>query len=343
MSSTKNQRQAEAAPANARKTVAFIVPAHNEQRHIQRCLQSIQSQIADNEGEMTASILVIDNQSDDETAQIALRCGVDVVGVPPGNPGRARNAGVSAVDAEWVAFVDADCVLPAGWLMQCLNHFQDRQVVAVGAVQAAAATDARWVERVWVSTITANKRRSQTRKDWEPAAWLPAFNLLVRRADFNAVGGFDETLDTCEDSDLSFRLAERGELRREYQCPVRHLGESQSLTEFFRRELWRSRGNFHSARKRGSMFNEFASLFLPSAYLLLLLLAPIASCAALLYGGWWSVVAVVTIVSLVAVPLAITVCKHGWKHFGATAALVSVYLIARALGPLLQGQRVSRP
>ena len=90
------------------------------------------------------------------------------------------------------------------------------------------------------------------------------------------------------------------------------------------------------------MYDEFASLFLPVAYLLLLLLAPIAGFAALWYGGWWSVAAVAILFSLVAIPLAITIGKHGWKHCLATSVLVFVYLIARALGPLFQGQRVSR-
>ena len=261
-------------PPNASETtvVSFVVPAHNEQRHLEQCLRSIQSQAADSLGDVKSSLVVVDNESIDATAQIATECGARVVRVPPGNPGRARNAGAAAVDSDFVAFVDADCVLPDGWLEQCLGHFADRDVVAVGSVQAAASAEAPWVERVWVSAIVP-----KTDGDWTTAEWLPAFNLMVRKSEFDAIGRFDEALDTCEDSDLSFRLAKRGQLRRDHTCPVQHLGESHSIGEFFRRELWRSRGNFDSARKRGSVSKELISLYLPVAYLLLVILSAIAT------------------------------------------------------------------
>ena len=231
---------------SGRLRVAFVVPARNEQRHLERCLRSILTQDLAVHPNAEKSLIVVDNQSIDETCEIAERLGAKVLSVEPGKPGRARNVGVAAADADYIVFVDADCVLPVTWLAQCLQHFEDEQVVAVGSIQAAAEARAPWVERVWVDAIIP-----KSPAEWERVDWLPAFNMMVRKSQFDAVGGFDESLQTCEDSDLSFRLSKEGELRRDHRVPVQHLGESRSLGEFFRRELWRSGGNFRSAIKRG--------------------------------------------------------------------------------------------
>lgn len=39
-------------------------------------------------------------------------------------------------------------------------------------------------------------------------------NIFVRRADFEAAGGYDEALPIMEDADLSIRMHERGTLLR---------------------------------------------------------------------------------------------------------------------------------
>ena len=312
-----------------------MVPARNEERHLESCLRSIDSQ---SEDEFGISIIVVDNESSDATVAIAERCGATVVQVAPGKPGRARNVGALDVGSDYLAFIDADCVLPDGWLKRAMEHLSDRRVAGVGSVQAIAPPDAPWVERAWVKAITP---RSKT--PWEAADWLAAFNLLVRRADFVSIGGFDETLTTCEDSDLSFRLAQLGELRRDFLCPVRHLGESQSLPEFFRREMWRSRGNFRSAWSRRSVRGELPSLLLPFVFLLLSMLALLTLVVALVSGvwGWWVIAAALSI-AVLGIPMTIAAIKCGRDQFGQTSVLIAVYLMARSLGPLIPAKRVSR-
>ena len=317
-------------------SVSFVVPAHNEQRHIEQCLRSIASQEAARPDVLT-SLTVVDNQSTDDTTKIATRLGARVIDVTPGNPGRARNAGAAGADADFIVFVDADCVLPPRWLDQCLQHFDDNSVVAVGASQAAADPDAPWVERVWVDAIVP-----PSCIDWERAEWLPAFNIIVRKAVFDQVGRFDESLRTCEDSDLSFRLAKQGELRRDFRVPVQHLGESRTLAEFFQREMWRSRGNFRSALKRRALMAELPSLFLPIGYLVLLVLALVSLVGAIAQGGTWWWVFAGTSVLLIVTPLAIAFRKVGSRKIASTATLLAVYLAARGLGPMLPARRVSR-
>lgn len=317
-------------------TILFVIPARNEERHLASCLDSINAQQVDTENS-DCSTVVVDNASTDRTCEIAREHGADVVKVQPGKAGRARNRGAEARSSDFIAFVDADCVLPPHWLANCMEHFRGGSVAAVGAVQAKAPADAPWVERTWLDAAT---RKSDTQ--WSQVDWLPAFNFLVRTEDFNAIGGFDESLETCEDSDLSYRLGQRGQLRRDYRCPVRHLGESKSVGEFFRREMWRSGGNFHSALKRGALLQESISLFIPVGYVMLLLITVLLVITAAFLGGMWWAVAGLFATLLVFAPVAIATYKSRRLSGGGVGLLIAIYLLARGLGPLFAARRVER-
>ncbi|WP_197231256.1 glycosyltransferase [Novipirellula artificiosorum] len=315
------------------------MPARNEELHLESCLASLHAQAEELKNLVAVSLVVVDNSSTDATVKIARRCKATVVNVLPGNPGRARNAGAAEFNADVVAFVDADCVLPRGWLRQMLKHLAESTVVAVGAIQGPASPDAPWVERVWVEMIAPSVKASSDR-----VLWLPAFNLAVRKSVFDDLGGFDESLATCEDSDLSYRLAIRGELRRDNDFSVRHLGESKTIVEFFQREMWRSQGNFRSAWKRGTTVGECVSLFLPLSYTLVVALAVFLLMISIVVGGFRSWVIFATIgIGVTILPLAIALVKR--RRFGKilpAAVLVATYLLARGLGPLVPSRRVPR-
>lgn len=83
-------------------------------------------------------VLVVDDAS---PAPIADLPGADVVRrATNGGPAAARNTGLGHVDTALVAFVDADCEPPEGWLEGLLPHFADPLVAAVAPRIVAPAT-----------------------------------------------------------------------------------------------------------------------------------------------------------------------------------------------------------
>ena len=82
--------------------VSFIVPALNEEKHIGRCLNSIQRLIRPAELD-EVEIIVVDNQSTDRTVLVSKGFGAEVITVSPGYPSRARNAGAWAAQGDWLA------------------------------------------------------------------------------------------------------------------------------------------------------------------------------------------------------------------------------------------------
>jgi glycosyltransferase involved in cell wall biosynthesis len=84
----------------ARSTLAVVILARDEQRHIAACIASI--------GDQIDPIVVWDSGSRDATLSLALRAGAHVVYRPFDNYAAQRQAALNTIDAEWILFVDAD-------------------------------------------------------------------------------------------------------------------------------------------------------------------------------------------------------------------------------------------
>lgn len=320
--------------------VSFIIPAFNEELHIGRCLSSI-GRLEIPAGIAGIEIIVVDNRSTDNTAKISRSLGAKIVSVLPGRPSRARNAGARAAMGDWLAFIDADCALPANWLAICgASISAERSILAVAGAAASPGSEAPWFERCWHDLSHGQEQNAIVNE----ARWLPSFNLLVLRSAFESVGGFDETLITCEDCDLGYKLAARGKLIADPRTRVTHLGRSQSLSEFFCREAWRSRGNLRLAMLRPLDWTNWASLLLPLVISLAFLISVICLALALASdSSWWPGFAVL-FVTLSAIT--ILVCR---KTMPATPwlllqrwAIYITYIGGRTAGIMVPFARVKR-
>ncbi|MGT2467198.1 glycosyltransferase family 2 protein [Mesorhizobium atlanticum] len=102
--------------------LSFVVPAHNEEAFLAQSLQAIISEIERSRCE--AEIIVVDNASTDGTRDVAGSFpGVRVVEEPVKSLVRARAAGFEASTGTLVANIDADTVLPEGWIDRVLDAF----------------------------------------------------------------------------------------------------------------------------------------------------------------------------------------------------------------------------
>lgn len=321
--------------------VSFIIPALNEEQHLPACLRSLQL-LERPGGEVELEVIVVDNQSRDRTAAIAREHGAKVVMVTtPGRVSRMRNLGAKESTGDLLAFIDADCELSRDWLCRLTAHFGDSMVVGAGACMAQPAASATWVETTW-HTI-AHPRQGMISA--QSVMWLPSFNLLVRRDAFERVGGFDERLITCEDSDLGYKLSTGGKLILDNIAQAAHHGESRTLREFFRREAWRSRGNLRSWLQRKMAPGELKSILIPPAFLGglsggLILLA---------LSAWWPALTTVSLALLLlttTLPVLVLARRRisptRLSLFSQGLTLVSLYLCARAIGLFLPMPRVGR-
>jgi glycosyltransferase involved in cell wall biosynthesis len=94
--------------------ISVIVPFHNEEKHIERCIGALRSQ---NYPRNRYEIVMIDNGSTDGSAGIVRRYS-DVRLLSESTPGSyaARNRGVAETTGKILAFTDSDCSPNPDWL-----------------------------------------------------------------------------------------------------------------------------------------------------------------------------------------------------------------------------------
>lgn len=110
---------------------SIIIPAYNEEEWLPKTLRAVRKVM--DAVEMPGEIIVVDNNSTDKTARVALEEGAQVVFEPINQISRARNAGARAAKGRYLFFLDADTLLPADLLETALDHLVGGSVCGGGA------------------------------------------------------------------------------------------------------------------------------------------------------------------------------------------------------------------
>lgn len=262
--------------------VSFIIPVRNDAARLEACLRSIRR---NTQAPGQIEIVVVDNGSTDGSSRVASAFGAKVVPVEVGRVSDLRNRGARHATADVLAFVDADHEIVAGWIYAALDCLRTPTIGAVGALCHAPA-DGTWVQQGYGHLRGAV--RGQRDVDW-----LGSGNMAVRRQAFEALGGFDASLDTCEDVDLCHRLRAQGlRILSDARLKNIHYGDPRTLREVCSSERWRGRDNLRVSFRRPIAWASVPSAIVPICHVALfavglagLLGAPVVGRAGLLVAS----------------------------------------------------------
>jgi len=179
--------------------VSIVIPALNEETMLPRLLDSIKAQDFD-----SYEVIVADAHSTDKTREVAASYGCRIV--DGGLPAVGRNAGAAVAEGEFLFFLDADVVLPKGFIRNVYTEMQDRYF-DLATCEIRPLSDYRLdrvLHRMINLAVLLNLRV-------DPKAF--GFCIFVTRRLFRRVGGFDETIFVAEDNDFVRRASEFCTLR----------------------------------------------------------------------------------------------------------------------------------
>ena len=303
--------------------LSFIIPVKNDAQRLRRCLASIAAGVGDRE------IIVVDNGSTDESQAVAQSAGACVLSVPRKRVSSLRNEAAAIAIGDCLAFVDADHELAPSWLAAAMDVMRPRDVGAAGALYIAPA-DGTWVQR----TYGALRGRTVGHGD---VRWLGSGNLIVRREAFDAVGGFDEKLESCEDVDFCQRLRAAGwRLVADERLVSVHYGDPSTLGGLFRAERWRGRDNLRVTLRGRVTLHDLPSIISPVVVALAIPSLIAATVAAPFTGGRTLSIAaaaalVFTIIALTRTARIASVGGYsGARAVARALAVATTYELARA-------------
>ena len=186
-------------------TISFIIPAYHEEKYIGKCLESIIKQ-----GPADAEIIVVDNNSTDLTAELVKQFpGVILLKEEKKGTNSARQRGLSTATGELVAFIDADCLLPADWLRQVQTEFTKTEIAGLSGVYKFY--DLNSLGKKLVIAI------------WNYFAWLTSLlvgyaiyggNFIAKKKLLQQAGGFDTSITFYgDDTAMGKKLRQFGKVK----------------------------------------------------------------------------------------------------------------------------------
>lgn len=187
-------------------TLSVIIPAWNEEKTVGRAIQSLRhaASVYERDRHAVAEIIVVDNNSSDQTGNVARQLGVTVVHEPINNIGKARNAGVKAARGQYIAFCDADNEVTENLLVLIHDHLQDPRVSGGGT---------------WIEPARRNLKINFFYFVWGiyvRCSGVGVGMMHCRKTDFESFGGFDETIYAAEDVQLAYDLKKLGKFKLIY-------------------------------------------------------------------------------------------------------------------------------
>jgi glycosyltransferase involved in cell wall biosynthesis len=196
--------------------IAVLIPARNEEVLLPRCLASVQRARNLLPPDVTSDVIVVADSSHDKTYQIAKTMLGDDGRVLAANFGCVGAARIAAAGAAlersavpmyrcWLSNTDADCEVPATWLLDQLKLAQHGIAAVAGIVDVDSFEDhLPHVQQLFCETYLLLEDGTH--------GHVHGANLGIRADAYLEAGGWAQ-LETAEDHDLWNRLGTSGYTR----------------------------------------------------------------------------------------------------------------------------------
>ena len=211
--------------------VSVIITTKNEERNIEKCLQSIKKQAFKN-----IELIVVDNFSKDKTAELAKKCGAKVYF--KGNERSAqRNYGAKIATGKYVLYLDADMILSPTLIEECVQKTETSSIDALYIPERIVG------HGFWIEV-----------RDFERSFYTGTVIdavRFVRRQLFLQVGGFDETFAGPEDWDFDRKIRQAG-ITGIVNAPLYHNEGRFNINRYLKKKSYYSAGIQKYVKKWGT-------------------------------------------------------------------------------------------
>lgn len=170
--------------------ISIVIPAYNEEELLPQCLTAIMPQAK----RLDAEVIVVNNNSTDQTVAIAHRFGAKVINESRQGYVFALDNGVRHASGEFIAVTDADTVVSPDWLECIQKNFNQPGVAGItGPTLFKDMLIINWIEKILPCELWGS-------------------NMAFRKSSFLQVGGFDLGVNISTEIILHHKLEKLGKI-----------------------------------------------------------------------------------------------------------------------------------
>lgn len=275
--------------------ISVIICSYNRANYIVQALKSLSAQSLP---KSTFEVIVVDNNSTDNTAEVCdeyikENTGLNAYYLTETQQGSsfARNTGAKHAHGEILVFMDDDAVARVDFLEK-ISAFFEKHPEAGGLggriIPLYIPDEPKWMSH-FVSSLVGNFHYSNELTIFSEDKYPLESNMAVKKSDFDTIGGFNENLPGVkgtlriggEGKDFFFRLKKMGKpIFYDPSVQVQHVVETSKLTREYMYRVASGIGRGERVRISGKgkitiylkiieyLFKLFASVILAIIYLL---------------------------------------------------------------------------
>jgi glycosyltransferase involved in cell wall biosynthesis len=208
--------------------ISVIVPAYDEEQYLPETLGRIGKALSI--AACPSEIIVVDNNSHDETKRIAESFGAKVFLETEHNIAKVRNTGAKNSSGDVLIFIDADTHVPETLFKKIASLMEDGMCFG-----GAVAVEYEDFERKWMKYYL-----------WGWKFWGTVFNMaqgaaqFCRKTVFERLEGYDQTIFMGEDVEFYWRLSEYARRNNGYLRFVENPKVKTSARRFDKMSLWKT-------------------------------------------------------------------------------------------------------
>ncbi|HEY0005482.1 MAG TPA: glycosyltransferase [Pyrinomonadaceae bacterium] len=208
--------------------ISVVVPAYNEEKYLPETLKRIAQGLS--VAGCPSEIVVVDNDSQDRTKEIAKGFGAGVFTETDHNIARVRNTGAENSKGDLLIFVDADTLVPDSLFLKIAEVMRDENCLG-----GAVSVEYEEFQRRWVRFYILG---------WK--FWETVFNTkqgatqFCRRTVFSELGGYDVGVYVGEDVEFYWRLSKLAKQKAAFVSFIENPKVKTSARRFDKMSWWKT-------------------------------------------------------------------------------------------------------
>jgi glycosyltransferase involved in cell wall biosynthesis len=231
---------------NKKIDISFVIPAYNEEKFIEKCLNSVLNEAK--KSKISFEVIVVNNCSTDKTEEIISKFNeILIVNEPRKGLTFARQAGFLKSSGELIANIDADTILPSGWIETVLTEFnKNKNLIALSGPQIYYDVPKKVLIEEKIFYKIAYLTYLLNKYILNKSSMIQGGNFVIRRDALLKIGGFNTNiLFWGEDTDIAKRLHKIGDVKFTFKLPIYASGR-RLLREGILKTAWRYTLNYFS-------------------------------------------------------------------------------------------------